>query len=401
MDRPFSLFARYLFPMDGKPLRDAWLVVNGGRIIDVGGQPVGQRRDLGAVAVLPAPINAHTHLEFSSIEKPLGGPSMRFTDWIGQVIRWRSERAVELPSGDWRIAGVRAGLDESRRAGVTTVGEIATLPWPDDFSHYGSIKGTVFLELLGLDPAGEDELLAKARDFITRVTTDGASFLPGISPHAPYTASPQLVERVSSLSREHRLSVAMHLAETREELELLASGSGPFRELLERVGAWYPEAIRAGTTPRDYLELLSEAHRALVIHGNYLATNEVEFLAEHRRHLSVVYCPRTHAYFGHDAYPLATMIDAGVNVALGTDSRASNPDLNLLHDLCVAADKHPTVSPQHLLELVTCNAAKALGVEADLGTLAPGKQADLAVIPIENRNVVDPYELLLTSLCLE
>ena len=126
----------------------------------------------------------------------------------------------------------------------------------------------------------------------------------GISPHAPYTVHPGLLKRLVALAVEKKLPVAMHLAESREELELLATGTGPFRDLLVDRSMWDTEAIPLGSTPLDYLRTLAEAPRALVIHGNNLSDEEIGFLAAHRERMSVVYCPRTHAYFGHDPYPL-------------------------------------------------------------------------------------------------
>ncbi len=108
----------------------------------------------------------------------------------------------------------------------------------------------------------------------------------------------------------------MHVAESREELELLAHGTGAFRQLLDGLGVWPPKTFTAGMRPLDYLNRLAEAPRTLVIHGNYLDREEIDFLAARRATMSVVFCPRTHAYFAHERYPLARMLARGVNVAL-------------------------------------------------------------------------------------
>ena len=145
--------------------------------------------------------------------------------------------------------------------------------------------------------------------------------------------------------------------------------------------------------------MLAKSHRALVIHGNYLDDDEIGFLAAHAENMSVVYCPRTHAYFQHDPYPLAKMIAAGVNVAIGTDSRASNPDLSVLADMRFAAKQHPLVPPATLLRMITVNAAKALGRDDEIGTLTPGKFADLAIMKLPRRDAADPHELLFDPDC--
>jgi cytosine/adenosine deaminase-related metal-dependent hydrolase len=173
----------------------------------------------------------------------------------------------------------------------------------------------------------------------------------------------------------------MHLAESPDELELLAAGTGLLRELLEDRSMWDGEAIPVGSRPLDYLRLLAEAPRAVVIHGNYLAADEIALLGERRDAMSLVYCPRTHAYFGHPTYPLEAMLAAGVRVALGTDSRASNPDLGLLAEMRFAAARHPGVSPTIWVRMATTDAAAALGLGDEVGALAPGQRADMVALP--------------------
>ena len=130
-----------------------------------------------------------------------------------------------------------------------------------------------------------------------------------------------------------------------------------------------------------------------MVHGNYLKQDELEYLAAHRDNLSLIYCPRTHAYFGHDLYPLAQALEAGVAVAVGTDSRASNPNLSVWEELQEVATRHPQVSPQSVLELGTVMAARALG-DMRGGTLAVGAKADLVSFHVGQREVADPHELL-------
>jgi cytosine/adenosine deaminase-related metal-dependent hydrolase len=186
----------------------------------------------------------------------------------------------------------------------------------------------------------------------------------------------------------------MHLAESREELELLARGTGPFRQLLNELGVWSPDVFAAGARPLDYLRVMEQAPRALVIHGNYLDGEETDFLAARAAKLSVVFCPRTHAFFGHDRYPLARMLARGVNVALGTDSRASNPDLSLLSEMRYCAASHAEVPPAKILELATLRGARALGTSGDTGSLAAGKLANLTAVALPDHEAADPHDLI-------
>ncbi|MEO8495901.1 MAG: amidohydrolase family protein [Planctomycetota bacterium] len=392
----YSLRARYVFPIDRPPIRNGWITVAGGRITATGDTPISNCRDLGDVAILPGLINAHTHLEFSQLERPLGQAGVSFPDWLREVIRRRDVTPPEERDAA-RNRAIRQGVEESIHCGTTTIGEIARLPWQGIEQRYESVQGVAFLELLGLATARHNELLAAATDYVEARHGNTPSPRAGLSPHAPYTASPKLVEAVAALSARTRTPVAMHLAETREELELLHAGSGLFREFLNELGAWHPDVIPRESTPLDYLKLLAKADRSLIIHGNYLTREEIEFAGRHNERMSVIYCPRTHAYFGHDRYPLQELLDAGVNVALGTDSRASNPDLNMLSELRFAAKQHGDISLETILRLATINAARALGMGATHGSLTPGQQADFVVIPIAPIDRSDPHELLFES----
>ena len=180
----------------------------------------------------------------------------------------------------------------------------------------------------------------------------------------------------------------MHLAESTDELRLLSTGDGPFQELLEERGMWDAGSDSThGSTPADYIRLLARAPRSLVIHGNYLTGEEIRLVARQSDRMAIVYCPRTHSYFGHDAYPLGEMLAAGARVVLGTDSRASNPDLSILAELRLAAELHPGVSPEQLLRMATADAAEALGLAGEVGTLSAGKRADLVALPCSARTV--------------
>jgi cytosine/adenosine deaminase-related metal-dependent hydrolase len=128
--------------------------------------------------------------------------------------------------------------------------------------------------------------------------------------------------------------------------------------------------------------MLADAPRALVIHGNYLDAEEREFLAGHADRMSLVFCPRTHAFFQHPPYPLAELLAAGIRVALGTDSRASNPDLDMLAEMRQVARMHPKVPPQSMLQMATLDGARALGRGDETGRITAGTSADLVALPL-------------------
>ncbi len=403
---PHLLQARWILPVDAPPIEGGVVSIADGLITSVGpSKSAGSTpHDLGDVVLMPGLVNAHTHLEFSNLEKPLGRPGMPLPGWIRLAIadRRRADRD--------ELQAINSGLEESLRHGVTTIGEIATAPLELYLKNENQLAIILFSEVIGFSASRTNSAFATVEKTISpagpqRGPRHGPRHGPrrgprcpieisptyGISPHAPYTVHPRLLHQLIDLATNCNLPVAMHLAESSEELQLLARGDGPFQELLEERSMWDPTAIAAGLRPLDYLEQLARAPRSLVIHGNYLDGEEIDFLARHRNRMAVVYCPRTHGYFGHVQYPLGAMLAAGVQVALGTDSRASNSDLSLLEEMREIARKHPKITTEQIVRLGTIEGATALGRENAVGSIAPGKRADLTVIPCRS-DCDDPYD---------
>jgi len=383
--------ARYVFPVAGQPIPDGLVTIQGQSIVAVGKDtPAGQVRDLGNVAIVPGLVNAHVHLEFSDLAEPLGELGMPLASWVREVVRFRQ-------FGPYRpYDAVRLGLQECLDAGTTALGEIAQPRWQSDLFETGRPETTVFLELIALRSDWSDRTLERARRHVETGNVSG-SWRAGLSPHAPYSVHPVVLEQVVSLSADERIPVAMHLAESPEELQLLDSATGPFREILENLRSFDPIAFPRGARPLTYLRMLARAHRSLVIHGNYLDDEEIAFLAEHAERMAVVYCPRTHAYFGHSAYPLEQLLSAGATVALGTDSRASSPDLSVLAEMRFVARTCQSIGRDVVLQVGTISGARALGRDHRLGSLEPGKYADMAAVALPDHNASDPYELLFDS----
>ncbi|OHB79544.1 MAG: hypothetical protein A2W31_07290, partial [Planctomycetes bacterium RBG_16_64_10] len=282
----------------------------GPRIAAVGrANHTGPVRDLGNVALVPGLVNAHTHLEFSDLPRPLGQPGIPLTDWIRAVLAWRGQQR-----GD-RAAAIARGLRESADQGTTTLGDIVTGDVDPAAWRHTEADVTCFFETMALARGRLDPALAEVRQKLAqRGGTRGRHL--GISPHAPYTVHLELLVRLAQLAAAHRLPLAFHLAESPAELRLLRTGDGPLRELLDERAAWDESAIPRGSRPLDYLHRLRPARRVLIIHGNYLDDEELGYLAAQAKRMTLVYCPRTHAFFGHRAYPLAKALRLGVHVAL-------------------------------------------------------------------------------------
>ncbi len=381
-DERQSYRARWIVPVASDPIANGTIGIESRRIVELHASDDPETVDLGNVAIIPGLVNAHTHLEFSDLNEPLQ-PDASFTDWIRTLVSYRRTRTVTPPES------AKRGYDESACSGTTLLGEIATEGWQSKAFAGDGPRVVVFREILGLDSSRIDEQLDLAKQHLGLAPP----ISPAISPHAPYSVHPELFHGLVGLAKEARIPLAIHLAETCAELKLLESGEGPIVEMLRGFGVWRDGIFSNGTRPFDYLKAMAGLEQVLIVHGNYLSDDEIDFLAEHPE-MTVVYCPRTHAFFGHDEHPWRQMLERGVSLAIGTDSRASNPDLSLWNELKFLYARFPDVNPAKLLELGTINGARALGLDALTGSLAPGKSADLAVVALGQADDADPYRTL-------
>ena len=336
---PAALTARWVIPMDGPPLRGGTVeLTTDGRIAAVHDRADARSGavDLGDATLLPGFVNCHTHLEFSDFAAPIPADGT-FADWIGATVAARRGRPGEVTDR------VNRGLAESLAAGVTTVGEIAAAGWAADRLPPPRARPNlvVFGELI--EPRDPPAALAAARAFLS-ATDDPPGLLRGLSPHAPYSVHPAVPALLAAHADTAAAPWAVHLLETAEEVELLARGTGPLSEAMRRLGAARGD-FGANRLRADYLEPLAAAARGLIVHGNRLTRADVDWLAAPgRRHLSVILCPRTHAYFRHPPHPWPALREAGVRVALGTDGRGSNPDLSILGELRFLRARFPARS---------------------------------------------------------
>jgi aminodeoxyfutalosine deaminase len=305
------------------------------------------------------------------------------------VIAYRRTRATEQVQDD-----IRAGLAECLRFGTTLIGDIAADGASWEAIAKERVRAVVYYELIGLSKKRFTEATRLADRWLTRVLESShqsdhdRGCQPGVSPHAPYSIRAQNFPRLLNVCPNFFLPMAVHLAETRAELELLDKRSGPFVVFLAELGAWYPNGLAWG--PEQFLGLTGASPHALLIHCNYLSP-AIGF----RPNQSVVYCPRTHAAFGHPPHPFREFLARGVRVCLATDSLASNPDLDILAEARFVRARDPDFPGDQLLRMVTLSGAEALGWANECGSLEPGKSADLVAVPLPDMDAADPHELLL------
>ena len=410
------LKARFVVPLDSPVIEDGAVAINDGHITAVGAArdiSAGRTIDYGDAVILPGLVNAHTHLELTLLAGRVP-PTSDFVDWLQRLIAVRasdlaseprsecnpgapgvratqpgeprtSVRADATPAradhiADYLARAVRRGVAESVSSGVTTIGDITSMPcWTRPALADSPLRAVSFGEVIAMGTGRYR--LANRLNQAANLDRQTPTMRIGISPHAPYTVEPKAMHACVDRARRLNVPLCIHLAETIEEEIFTRERGGPFADFLRRLGLWDEGVPRSGCSP---VELCAAngllGPRTLLAHANYVSDAEIAVIAASGA--SVAFCPRTHHAFGHKPHRFRDMLRAGVNVCLGTDSLASNPSLSILDELRFLRANCHDMAPMDLLEMAAIRGARALGFGDLCGSISPGKCADLVVVPL-------------------
>ena len=375
------LSADWVVPVEGPPIRDGAIDIddNTGTIA-----AVGLRGDLGdsvhydEAVILPGFVNAHTHLEY---EVYAGfGDGLGFADWIGLHVQRKARIALEDMEAIARLGGLNC-----LRSGVTTVGDCSFSGAAATACADLGLRGTIYLEVFGANDEPIRERFEPMRERLAEAFSDDVRL--GISPHAPYTCTIELYEACADLG----LPVATHLAESDAETEFLRTGRGAWESFAEMLVA------PPGTTG---IRALAEAglldSNVIAAHCVKADEEEIALLAEHD--VAVAHCPRSNAMLGCGVAPLKQLREAGVRVCIATDSPASTPSFDMFDEMRAAIagarareGRPDALTADDALELATLGGARALGLDDSVGSLVPGKRADLTVLSLAETSFI-PWE---------
>ena len=375
------LSADWVVPVEGAPIRDGAVEIDDetGTIA-----AVGRRNELGDsvhyedAVILPGFVNAHTHLEYDVYAG--FGDGLGFADWIGLHV----ERKARIDLEDME-AIARLGALECLRSGVTTIGDCSFSGAAATACANLGLRGTIYLEVFGSTIEALRERFEPMRERISEALSDEVRL--GISPHAPYTCTIELYRAADELG----LPVATHLAESDAETQFLRTGKGTWESFAEML------VPPPGTTG---IRALAGAG---LLHSNVIAAHcvkadeeEIALLAEHD--VAVAHCPRSNGILGSGVAPLSALREAGIRVCIATDSPASAPSFDMFDELRAAIvgarareGRPDALSAADALELSTLGGARALGLGDELGSLVPGKQADLTVLSLADTAYI-PWE---------
>jgi cytosine/adenosine deaminase-related metal-dependent hydrolase len=391
------LTSDWVVPISSPPIAGGAVLSAGGEIVDVG--PAAQLRarypnqrvcEYQGCALLPGFVNAHTHLDYSAFQ---GFPASRgFLRWIIRLTRARRRLSIQdlAASALW-------GAHECLRYGVTSIA---------DTSYGGStvaraaeaagLRARVYLEVFGLDDTRLSATMERLEAALERAKCEGdASASPrvewGVSPHATYTVSQALYGEVARFARRSGLRMATHVAESKTEVRLLASGSGPLTLVYKAVSLltgrrWELPGVR----PVEYVSAAGAlGSDMLAVHAVQLDGGDIATLA--RSGAAVAHCPRSNLRLRCGVAPVVELRAAGITVGLGTDSLASNDSLDMLAEMRAALEVSvgrapqegvPALLPSAVLQMATLEGARALGWDHLVGSLEAGKRADITAVQL-------------------
>ena len=370
--------ADWILPIADEPIAGGFVAIEGDRIIEVGhGRPAGAT-DLGRAAVLPALVNAHTHLELSYLYERVP-PGESFTEWVRALMALR--RQYPDPEAAEIVAAARIAIGLARRSGTGLVGDVSNTLITVPLLRDAGMPAQVFYELLGFNPEDPAGRVAQARQRVAGLSD--ADVRVSLAPHAPYSVAPPLFTAIrADLDANPRQVSSVHLGESPDEVEFVRQGTGPIRQLLEQLGVWtdgWSAHLPATKSPVGYLSDLGFLDRCVVVvHGVQFDGEDLTQLAA--LGITIASCPRSNRYVGAGDPPLEAFYAMDVDVAFGTDSLASVADLNLFAELRAARDLAPRVPARQLLESATLVGARALGFGDDFGTIEAGKRASLIAV---------------------
>jgi cytosine/adenosine deaminase-related metal-dependent hydrolase len=367
--------ADWVVPIEGPPIEHGAVAVEAGRIAAVGpAYELGEGEHFPDAVIVPGFVNAHSHLEYAVYSG--FGDGLAFGPWLGLHI----ERKARIGWEEF-VAVARLGALECLAGGITTVADASFSGAAAQAAGELGLRARIGLEVFGTDVEEARAHLGELLQTLTPANLVHAA----VSPHAPYSVSPEVYRVAYDLG----LPVITHVAESDDETAYMLRGEGPIADV--------SEVVPPGTTSVRHLAahgLLER--RVLAAHCVKVDAEEIELLAAHD--VGVAHCPRSNALLGCGIAPVRELKDAGVRIGLGTDSPASAPSFDFFEEMRAAvyaarwrAERPDVLSGDEALELATLGSASALGLEEEVGSLVAGKRADLTVVSLSGSPYV-PWE---------
>jgi cytosine/adenosine deaminase-related metal-dependent hydrolase len=364
--------ARWIVADPWTILENGYIKTQGYRIVELGqgvppsGLPV---KDHGEGALIPALINAHTHLELCALK---GSVSLDqgFIKWVEDLLRERDaldKRQLTAAASD--------GITELIHTGCAGIGEISTLGITRDICLKSGLAGAWFREILGDNISTIQPEKQKPQHHMN-IT---------LAVHGPHTCSPDLIKTVFSSFEDRDRRISIHLSESEEEHTFITTGKGAWADFLNARGIDFSGWGLPDSSPVAYLDRLGILNECtLAVHLLLADNQDLEILKRRKVHICV--CPRSNRNLHGHLPDLARMLQIGLTPCLGTDSLASVASLNIFEEMAFVSKKFPQISPAAIFAMATVNGAAALGIDKLWGSLLPGKMFIPVFVPVTARH---------------
>lgn len=401
------LAARYVLPIAAPHIVDGAVLVQGDRIVEIGeleklkaAHPDEEVRDFGLAVLMPGLVDLHTHLEYSVMRGLVD--DLPYSQWKLQLL----DREDRLDGDDWEESA-RLGAAEALRSGITTIADITENGASARAAAGSGLRAVIYREVSTMDKREVSGVMAKAGEDIAawREYGDPSRLTVGIAPHATYSCHPEVYRRVAEKAIAEDLPVSMHVAGSKDEYDFVKYGSSrlavDYRDTYSGSDlGWLP----TGVSPVRYIDQwgLFDVPQILAVHCTQVDDADIETLAEHD--VAVAYCPRCNAKLGMGVAPLGSLLQRGVRVGIGTDSPAASNTLDMFDEMRIGlliqrsvAGYEPHLIARQFVKMSTLDAARALGLDDRIGSLEPGKQADIIAVDISHSHQIPtlyPYSTL-------
>ncbi len=379
--------ARWLVPVSSPPVEDGAVLVQGGAIQAAGRYANVKKNlpegtvvvDCGQSALIPGLVNTHTHLDLSILRREIPLPQPSFDAWLDELV----PRLTALKP-ETQIPAYLKALKHLSDSGTSLYGDITNgnclMVIPSMHTHVNYPRRQAFLEVLGFDRRDIETALAPDifSEFI-RAFHDGFSL--ALAAHSSYSTSGDLIRKAKEWSRIRRQPFSIHVAEHHHEMEFLQTGTGYIRELLEEMKRWVPHWSPPRATPVEYLHRLGILDPlTIVVHAVHMTDIDWNTVAKSGCH--VCFCPRSNQNLNVGRANIEKAFRMGISISLGTDSLASNTDLNLFAEGAFVLNHYPSLPPEAVLEMMTMGGARALRWNDRFGSIEPGKKASLLCVDV-------------------
>jgi len=400
------LTAKWVLPISHKPIEDGAVVIEGSKIKDIGKfkklskkYPDEEVVNFGKAVILPGFVDLHTHLEYSVFRGACD--DLGYADWKMQL----TEKSRTLKKGDWSLSAYLGAL-EALQSGITTIADITNDGASLRAAKDAGLRGIIYYEVAGMDHTKVPEIMAKAEKDISRWSelTSGTNLEIGFAPHSPYTVSPPLYKTSTEWARKQGLRICTHLAGSKAEYDFVKYGSGRLpNDYWDMEGwgdiLWQP----TGVSPVKYLEEwgVFEGGNVLAVHCVQVNDADIDILK--RYDVAIAHCPRCSAKLGMGIAPLPNFLSRQLKIGLGTDSPASNNTMDVFDEMRIGLllqrgiTRSSDFTAEDFIYMATLGGAEAVNLHKDIGSLDPGKQADIAVVDVSHSHQIptrDPYSAL-------